>query len=119
MNESTLLAVRRLAFGTWKMHSAHEIPTYIFVGIVTVDGEPALPGTEVRAIVDGKAKGFVHVHELGVYGPLYVEGLPSDRQITFRVGNYVANQTVPGNHRRAIILDLTVHTNRGWELESN
>ena len=109
MNKSTLLAVLRLTFGMSKMRLGWDMPPCIFVGNITVDGEPALPGTEVSALVDGKVKGFVQVHELGVYGPLDVEGLPSDRQITFRVDDHMADQTVSGNDRRAIILDLTVN----------
>src|SRR5918996_5593296 len=110
MNKSTLLTVLRLAFGMSKMRLGWDMPPCIFVGNITVDGEPALPGTEVSALVDGKVKGFVQVHELGVYGPLDVEGLLSDRQITFRVDDHMADQTVPGNDRRAIILDLTVNS---------
>jgi hypothetical protein len=108
--KSSLLTVLRLTFGMSKMHLAQDMPPCIFVGNITVDGEPALPGTEVSALVDGKVKGFVQVHELGVYGPLDVEGLPSDRPITFRVGDYMADQTVPANRRGAAILDLSVNS---------
>ena len=107
MNKSTLLTVLRLTFGMSKMRLAQDMPPCIFVGNITVDSEPALPGTEVSALVDGKVKGFVQVHELGVYGPLDVEGLPSDRQITFRVGDNMADQAVAANQGGATILDLT------------
>jgi hypothetical protein len=111
MNKSTLLSVLRLTFGMSKMPSAQDIPPNIFIGTVTVDGEPALPGTGITAIIEGKEKGFAQVHELGVYGPLYVKDPPSDRQITFRVDNQMADQTVPGNQGGATILDLTADTN--------
>jgi hypothetical protein len=107
MNKSTLLAVLRLTFGMSKIPLAQDIPLSIFVGNATVDGEPALPGTNVSALIGRKEKGSVQVHELGVYGPLYVEGLPSDCRVTFRVGDNMADQTVTRNKGGATILDLT------------
>ena len=110
MDKSTLLSVLRLTLGMSKTPLAQDLPPCIFVGTVTVDGEPALPGTAITALIGGKKKGFVQVHELGVYGPLYLDGPVSDCQITFMVDNYMADQTVPGNTGGASILDLTAHS---------
>lgn len=110
MNISNLLETMASILGISKLTLTRAIPPRVFIGTVTVGGEPALPGTGVAAVIRGKEKGFVQVHELGVYGPLYVENPASDPQITFKVGAQMADQAFAGDDSRATILDLTVNS---------
>src|SRR5919106_3670445 len=99
MDKSTLLAVLGLTFSMSKMTSADDIPPLLFVGNVTLRGEPVLPGTGITALVHGEEKGFVQVYERGKYGPMYVEYPATDCLITFRIDNQMADQIAPGNRR--------------------
>jgi hypothetical protein len=110
MDKSTLLAVLGLTFSMSKMTPADDIPPRVFVGNVTLGGEPASPGTGITAMVRGEEKGFVQVYERGEYGPMYVEYPATDCLISFRIDNHMADQTAPGYKTGGIILNLTANT---------
>lgn len=72
-----------------------------YYGSVTVNGEPADPGTEIEAVVDGTTYDTITVEEAGTFGgsgpfeeKLTVEEPDSGDTVKYRVGDVVADTTV-------------------------
>lgn len=80
---------------------AQEAPPASYYGEATVNGEPAEPGTEIEAVVDGTVYDTIGVGQNGSFGgpgpfeeKLVVNESASGREVAFRVGNVTADTTV-------------------------
>lgn len=89
-----LLVVLALMFSLPAVASAEVTqPPQVFVGTATINGKPALPGTEVTAVINGVEKAStVVVRPDGAYEALVVEQ-SNGSVITFRIGTLTAEES--------------------------
>ncbi|ELZ09248.1 hypothetical protein C479_10520 [Halovivax asiaticus JCM 14624] len=97
----TMVAVSTLSAAPIAASDDPPPPPHSFHGEVYVDGEPASPGTEIVAMIDGEERGEIVVSENGTYGgptvgdeKLVVHGENGDenKTITFLVDGEAANE---------------------------
>ena len=81
---------------------------HVFIGTVTVDGNPVPEGTRIAALVEGEERGFSQAYDRGKYGPLDVYEPNNGSLVTFRLGNHTADQAVRWEKGGVTKLDLTV-----------
>lgn len=81
-----------------------QTPPQIFIGTATIDGAPAPDGTVVTAFIDGVAVASAVVNG-GAYPVLQIPNPGSE--VTFKLGDLVADQTATTYQGGADIVNLT------------
>ena len=85
------------------------MPPHIFIGVALLDGQPASPGTIVSAYIGGTEVSTSEVGDDGKFRALQV-GIPG-QTVTFRVGDFEANETATTETGGADIVTLNASSN--------
>ena len=109
-----LLGLAGLFSGDLAEAQSPEFPGARFVGTVSIDGEGAMAGTSVTAMVDGAECGSATV-TTGASGSRYAINVPSScagdgDSVSFRIGMYDAAETGTWDNTQLNQLDLSYTT---------